>query len=322
MKDDIDDWTRLTAESSRPSDIETVELLSTSTVFSRLPRQRLLELLSVMSEIELPPGTALFNEGDSGDDVYVVLQGDLDVVTNSREVAHFGSGQMVGEFGALVNSPRTATVKAASHTRLLRMDFANFLKALGENPLMALAVARQTVSRVTAADGPVMPFAPVSEPQPFPDSAPETLARIFLLRRTKLFGLLTPGLLAAIVDRLDETALSPGQQIVLQGEIGDRLFILKSGSVEVRRDETVVTHLGPGAVFGERAVLLDEPRNATVIAVSSGAVLSLSRDVVFQLLRENFDSVRGLISEIFQLYGHPYVKQPVEVHHSVSKASV
>jgi len=76
--------------------------------------------------------------------------------------------------------------------------------------------------------------------------------------------------------------LNVGEQVVLEGDPGDSMFIISTGEVRatVERDgrQVPVATLRDGDFFGEMAVLSGEPRTATVTAVKSTEVLELSRD--------------------------------------------
>ena len=79
--------------------------------------------------------------------------------------------------------------------------------------------------------------------------------------------------LARIVAALEPRSFQPGSTIVKQGEPGDSFYIVRSGSVQVmlEREGTpaiTVAELGPREGFGEMALLTDQPRSASVVAVT------------------------------------------------------
>jgi CRP-like cAMP-binding protein len=90
---------------------------------------------------------------------------------------------------------------------------------------------------------------------------------------------------------MQEQTWQPGDVIVRQGDPGDTFYVIVDGKVTVERsdasttnDGQVLAQLSNGDFFGEMALLSDEPRNATVTAVSACKTLNLTRDAFEQLL--------------------------------------
>lgn len=72
------------------------------------------------------------------------------------------------------------------------------------------------------------------------------------------------------------TAFAPGESLMREGQETGRLFVLKSGTVEVRRRGVVVTRIAePGAVLGEISALLERPHTASVVAVTPVEAVAL-----------------------------------------------
>jgi CRP-like cAMP-binding protein len=89
-----------------------------------------------------------------------------------------------------------------------------------------------------------------------------------LLRNVRLFSDLDEKDLESLADEFNERRFSAGDKIALEGEGGLMFFVVESGeaSVEVQGEE--VATLGPGAAFGEIALIDRRPRTATVTAIS------------------------------------------------------
>jgi len=78
----------------------------------------------------------------------------------------------------------------------------------------------------------------------------------------------------------------PGEAIVRQGQVGRELFVILQGEVEITAEGTgALARLGAREVFGERALLEDTPRNATVRAVRASDVLVMSRSDVHAMVK-------------------------------------
>jgi CRP-like cAMP-binding protein len=73
-----------------------------------------------------------------------------------------------------------------------------------------------------------------------------------------------------------------GEVIIRQGESGDRMFVVESGTVRifrtVRGGETILDDLHPGETFGEMALLDAHPRSASARAVGGATVRTVTRD--------------------------------------------
>lgn len=89
-----------------------------------------------------------------------------------------------------------------------------------------------------------------------------------LLRNVRLFSDLADKDLESLADEFNERRFAAGDKIALEGEGGLMFFVVESGeaSVEVQGEE--VATLGPGAAFGEIALIDRRPRTATVTAIS------------------------------------------------------
>lgn len=90
---------------------------------------------------------------------------------------------------------------------------------------------------------------------------------------------------------MQEQTWNPGDVIVRQGDPGDTFYVIVDGKVSVERGDGSSTNggqqlaeLGNGDFFGEMALLADEPRNATVTAISTCKTLNLTRDAFERLL--------------------------------------
>lgn len=92
-----------------------------------------------------------------------------------------------------------------------------------------------------------------------------------------LFSDLDPESFRQLLDRLVPRSLSGGEALFRQGDPGDSIFIVASGSVRVARGEKTLAELNEGEFFGEAAFFSREPRNADVVAAGAAEVLEIRR---------------------------------------------
>jgi putative ABC transport system ATP-binding protein len=86
------------------------------------------------------------------------------------------------------------------------------------------------------------------------------------LRRTALFGTLTPGRLSEVAQRLARRRVAAGETVLRAGETGEELFLIARGTARIVRAGRQAARLGPGEIFGEAALLSGLPGEATVVA--------------------------------------------------------
>ena len=82
--------------------------------------------------------------------------------------------------------------------------------------------------------------------------------------------------LRALAERTGEQEFAAGRHIVGQGQVGNGLYLVVSGSVRVVRGDEELARLGPGEVFGELTVIDQMPRLASVVAEAPTVCLLLA----------------------------------------------
>jgi CRP/FNR family transcriptional regulator, cyclic AMP receptor protein len=116
-----------------------------------------------------------------------------------------------------------------------------------------------------------------------------------LLEDVKLFSRCTTRQRRAIARHAQIAQLPAGVDLVKEGEPGDALFVILEGDAVVQRDGAELNRVGPGAYFGELAILDGEPRSATVVAVTDVKVAVIGIRMFRTLLREFSDLAEQLL---------------------------
>lgn len=109
-----------------------------------------------------------------------------------------------------------------------------------------------------------------------------------ILLGMSVFGFAMFKEIKARAESLMERTFQAGEYVFHQGDVGDRIYIVKSGEVEVVREdpekgEAIVARLGEGEFFGEMALLSDAPRNASIRAAKNVTTLSIARQDFYSL---------------------------------------
>jgi hypothetical protein len=99
-----------------------------------------------------------------------------------------------------------------------------------------------------------------------------------LLRQSPVFAPLPAPELEHLARCLHQHEAAAGDEIIRQGQLGDRFYLIEQGTVEVSVDGLPRPSRGPGESFGEIALVRNEPRSATVRATSTVRLHWLSRD--------------------------------------------
>jgi CRP-like cAMP-binding protein len=116
------------------------------------------------------------------------------------------------------------------------------------------------------------------------------------LQAVPLFSTLSEDELAALGGRFEERQVRAGTHLTTEGASGYTFFIIESGTVEVERDGSIVSTLGPGDFFGETAIVSGARRNATVTASSEVGLLVLF-GTEFRILERDWPAVAEKIAQ-------------------------
>jgi CRP-like cAMP-binding protein len=135
----------------------TDDVLRQAPLFSGLDDEVASALESSMSSSSLRRGEILFNEGDDGNQLYVVTEGKVKLGRTSPDgrenlLAILGPGQMFGELSLFDPGPRSATVTAVTDTSFASLSHEDLLKWLEGRPTVARGLLAQIAGRLRKAN--------------------------------------------------------------------------------------------------------------------------------------------------------------------------
>jgi len=250
-----------------PKDYKTMASLSKAiaknVLFSHLDENERSDIFDAMFPVTALPGEVIIQQGDEGDNFYIIDSGDVEVFVNGERVITIGEGGSFGELALIYGTPRAATVKA------------------GDNDVKLWGIDRDSYRRILMGS--------TIRKRKMYD---EFLSKVSILESLDKWERLT------VADALEAVSIDENAVVVKQGEPGNDFFIIVDGSAVVTQcraegeDPVEVGLLGPSDYFGEIALLLDRPRAATVTARGPLKCVKLDRD--------RFERVLGPCSEILK----------------------
>lgn len=116
-----------------------------------------------------------------------------------------------------------------------------------------------------------------------------------VLKGMPLFSSLTDREVLRVMQMAEVRGYEPGQVVIREGDRGDELFIVLSGTVGVTKGDAVLTTLGRGQHFGEMALIRRVPRSATVTSQDRSEVLVIRRADFFEILRTEHEMAVKLL---------------------------
>jgi CRP-like cAMP-binding protein len=234
-------------------------------LFSELQPAAFARVLGTMRVSRLGHGDAIVREGEPGTSFFLVAAGHVrvynsDALGKQTELARLGEGAIFGELALVAAQPRSASVEVVGEADLLELGADALMAAANELPQLAEALDRFTRERLLKnllATSPL--FRPFSPPQ-----------RVDLARR------------------FTGHDVTPGTELIREGDPGRGLYVVLSGEVEVVKGdepfETTLATLRSGDVFGEIALVRGTPATATVRAARQSVVLFLAREYFERLM--------------------------------------
>lgn len=140
------------------------------------------------------------------------------------------------------------------------------------------------------------------------------------LEACSLFAQLAPAELKLLRAAALEKHFKDQQEIFKEGDLGDGVYIVKSGAVQIsghvgKDVRHVFATLKPGEIFGEMAVLENKPRSACAVSVGETVVYFIPRDAMLKLVETSPHLAMGLLREIshrLREFNHQYIQEVLQ----------
>ncbi|XP_035675650.1 cAMP-dependent protein kinase type II regulatory subunit-like isoform X2 [Branchiostoma floridae] len=250
-------------------------------LFKSLDPEQMQEVLDAMFERKVTPDEHVIDQGDDGDNFYVIDSGTYNIfVKIDGTDKHVGSYDNTGSFGELAlmyNTPRAATIVATSDGSLWALDRQTFRRILLKNAYKKRKMFENLLDNVPM------------------------LKTLEQYERMK------------VADALMTQIFEDGEVIIRQGDSADCMYFVEDGVVRIamkNKDdpdkELEVTRCKQGDYFGELALVTNNPRAASAYAVGKTKVARLDVHAFERLLgpckelmKRNIELYEEQIHEIF-----------------------
>lgn len=237
-------------------------------IFRSLEPEQMHCVLDAMFEKQVNPGDHVIDQGDDGDNFYVIDSGKYDIQVDNKNVGGYDSSGSFGELALMYNMPRAATIIATTDGTLWAMDRLTFRRIVLKN-----AYNKRKVYET-------------------------------LLENVPMLKTLNPYERMNIADALFSKTYEAGDVIIKQGDNADCMYFVEEGEViitvknkETSGDEMEVKRCTKGMYFGELALVTHKPRAATVCAVEKTRVAVLDVHAFERLLGPCMDILKRNIDE-------------------------
>lgn len=144
-------------------------------------------------------------------------------------------------------------------------------------------------------------------------------SEIIRLKKAFLFQGLPDDVLEALAQKMTHQKLATNEVLFRRGDQGDSLYIIDEGRIKIVREEgqggeVILNHCGPGEAIGEMSLFDQEPRSATVVAVTDSQVLQLKREAFFELIDQRPDVSLVLLQSLSSRlrFASTYIQKAIE----------
>jgi CRP/FNR family cyclic AMP-dependent transcriptional regulator len=130
------------------STIEKVLFLKSVDIFSQIPAENLAQIEKIVKEVYFDQGQCIIKQGEIGNCLFLIIEGEVKVLTDDNEIARLGEKECVGEMSILDSEPRSASVIAVTDVVLLKINQEDFYEMISERPEIAQGVITMLTRRL------------------------------------------------------------------------------------------------------------------------------------------------------------------------------
>ena len=249
--------------------------LEDSFMFNHLDTKDMRTIIDAIEVKECADGDEIIKQGDDGDCLYLIGEGNLECFRKSKNEADpvllktYEPGEAFGELALLYNAPRAATIISKGASVLYSLDRSVFKAIVQEQAMKKRESFENALKKV------------------------KILANISVYERTQ------------VADAIKTENFKKGDTVIKEGEDGNIFYMIMEGKAEafknINGEELSVLKYNEGDYFGERALIKNEPRAATVFATSDLILMKLDRKSFIRMIGP-IDEILKRNMELYNTY--------------------
>ena len=238
-----------------PKDIKFIlNVLHKHFLFKDLDEHIKSQTIRNMKYLKLGPQEAIYQQGEYGNYLFIIVKGKVEIFVNNKSTECISKAQMFGEAAILHNTRRESTAVTTEITEMWGLE-----RNLFQVALRTITLQKYHENKV-------------------------------FLEKCELFSSFDTSTRAKLIEVI-ATQIFTNQIIVREEEIGETVYIIKSGRVRCSVLGVFVKELGEGSYFGEQALLNNNIRTATVAAVDTVVVISVGKADLERILGADYTKI-------------------------------
>ena len=128
--------------------IEKVLILKSISMFEQTPEPLLVEVASILEEVEAPPGNTLFKKGDPGNCLYIIYKGEVRIHLNEHTLTILRENDFFGELSLLDTDTRSASATTVTDAILLKLDQEPFYELMSNRVEVTRGILKTLCKRL------------------------------------------------------------------------------------------------------------------------------------------------------------------------------
>ncbi len=219
---------------------------------------------------ERPMGSVICKEGDKNDYAIYLIEGGVEFSSHATTMRRVVQGGTEEAAYALANSlPREFTVTATTKVKIIRID---------NRKLDRVVVLNELTTTITSVHG--------GQKRKLSGNT-EWLEEML---SSKVFAKLPRAKITPLMLRMQAVSVKTGHIVFRQGDAGDYYYVVKRGRFNISRKDAegkvkIVGELHPGSVFGAESLISGQARDSSIVAMSDGTLMRLSKKDFTELLK-------------------------------------